>query len=220
MQESFLKSLAVKFGFAILVIAFADLVFLNWWILKSEKKQPETNNGVVVNSSPLPSISSAASPTPTIQAVPSAQPSPTIAPISKPQAPVNTYNQTIVQTANKEIFIPLGSGSTNSNSYADLSGTDVSIDLTKYSGVQSIVFQASVWVDGGNGRAYARIINVDDNNPYFESQISSNSGAGSVQNSTNIPMPYSTKVYRIQAKTDITNFAAHIENARIKITLK
>ena len=43
---------------------------------------------------------------------------------------------------------------------------------------------------------------------------------GEVKASGKIPFPSGAKTYRIQAKTDITNFAAHVENARLKITLK
>lgn len=214
MQESFLKNLAIKIGFAILVIALLDLVFLNWWLLKPEEKPADSNISIVT---PSPLATPEVSPTPIVEPSPT-PPVTQASPNNQPTVVTNT--QTIVQTANKEIFIPLGSGSTKSNSFADIAGTDISIDLTKYSGVQSIIFQASLWVEGGNGRAYARLYNVDDKNPYIESQISSNSSSGSVEYSQNIPMPYSTKVYRVQAKTDITQFAAHVDNARIKITLK
>ena len=229
MEETLPSSIFSKFVLAIVVVGIFDLVFVNWWILnRANQSLPATSNqagvptGVISPmASPSPLDSSGAestsnkvsSSTPT----PTPAPSPTTIPVVSP-SPVPS--QTIIQTASKEIFIPLGSGSVTTNSFSDIAGSDVTIDLTKYPGVQSIVFQASIWVEGGNGRAYARIYNVDDKNPYFESQITNNTGVGSVQNSLNIPLPYSTKTYRIQAKTDITQYAAHIDNARFKITLK
>src|SRR3989344_4904044 len=128
--------------------------------------------------------------------------------------------QTIIQTAQKEIFIPMGSGSTNSGTFSDLAGTDVTVDTAKYSQIESVVFEASIWVTGSNGRAWAQITNVNEKNPLIESQISGISGTGEVKASGKIPFPSGAKTYRIQAKTDITNFAAHVDNARLKITLK
>ena len=60
----------------------------------------------------------------------------------------------------------------------------------------------------------------NEKNPLIESQISGTAGTGEVKASGKIPFPSGAKTYRIQAKTDITDFAAHVENARLKITLK
>src|SRR3989344_3632675 len=83
-----------------------------------------------------------------------------------------------------------------------------------------VVSEASLWTDGGNGQAWAKLKNVSDNNPFIESQISSTSGVGEVKTSGKIPIPAGSKKYGVQAKTDITNFAAHVDNARLKIVLR
>src|SRR3989344_3696908 len=135
---------------------------------------------------------------------------------------VSTVNrtETVVQTSQKEIFIPLGSSSTKSNSYAELAGLEVTIDPSKYWAIDSMIFEASLWVDGGNGRAWAQLYVVDDKNPLIESQISNPTSTPTIKTSGNIPIPGGAKSYRVQAKTELTDYAAHVDNARLKITLK
>ncbi len=127
---------------------------------------------------------------------------------------------TVIQTGQKEIFIPVGSGSIKKRDWTDIPGLEVTIDTSKYPGIDSIVFEATIWPEGGNGSAYARINNISDSNPLIESQISNTSINGQLKTSGNIPLPTGSKKYGVQAKTDIENFPAHVENARIKITLK
>lgn len=209
-----------------MVVALADLALLNWWLFKrapSETSQTATAksdvsaspSSVVVFSSPSPKPLASETPKPAGQS----QPTPALQE-QTPKTIVKTETQTIIQTPQKEIFIPLGSGSAKSGTYSDLSGVEVSIDTTKYPPIDYMVFQASIWVTNGNGKAWARIINVNDNNPFFESEISSSSASGEYRTSAKIPFVYGPKTYRVQAKTDITDYVANVSNAVIKIILK
>lgn len=223
MENSIASKIISKITVAIFAVAVVDLIFINWWILQKSTILSEWQNLNIkdnkleaeqkielTNPSPTPEIASP-SPTPTSSGSGST---------SSPQTIVEKQTQTVVQTANKEIFIPMGDGSSSSDKYADLNGTDVTIDTAKYSAIDSVTFEASVWVEGGNGRAYAQLYNVDDKNPYIESVISSNVSTPTVKSSGNIPLPSGRKTYKVQAKTEIVQFPAHVENARIKITLK
>lgn len=219
MDPSLAQRILTKIALAIFVIAILDLVYLNWWILKTQnsnvKTQISSTNGNIQTEVPSPSPES----------LPSPGPSPTLESTSQvsnveTKTVIEKQTQTIIQTSQKEIFIPMGGGSTNSNTFSDLTGTDVTIDTAKYLQIDSVVFEASVRVEGGNGRAYAQVLNVDDKTPYIESQISNATGSPTVKTSGKIPIPSGKKTYRVQAKTDITNFAAHVDNARMKITLK
>ena len=217
MDDSLPSRIFTKLGVAILVVALLDLAFVNWVIIKDQKAQNSTAQETSVNKSIGTSISSPeASPSP----VPSPETQSKEIGASEPKTVIRQETQTIIQTAQKEIFIPMGSGSTNSGTFADLAGTDVTVDTAKYSQIDSVVFEASIWVVGGNGRAWTQITNVNEKNPLIESQISGISGTGEVKASGKIPFPSGAKTYRIQAKTDITNFAAHVDNASLKITLK
>lgn len=218
MEQSLAGRILAKIGLAILAVALADLFFLNYWVYRNEKLKVENGkldeSRVIADSSPSPSPFAAELPNP------SPQPSPLAIGQAETKTIVEKQTQTVIQTAQKELFIPIGSGSTSKDSYTDLSGLEVTIDTSRYSAIDSVVFEASLWVEGGNGQAVARIKNVTDSNPYIESQISNNSSTGTVKTSGKIPFPSGQKTYRVQAKTDITNFAAHVDNARIKITLK
>jgi hypothetical protein len=224
MEDVESSSVLSKILIAIFVVALADLVFINWWLLKkstSEAVVPNQSADVVKSQkndagyspSPVPS----STPVEKVveknislgyeqKAISSPNPSPSV--------------QTIVQTANKEIFIPMGFGETKSGNFADLSGVEISIDSSKYSNIDYVVFEASIWVEGGNGRAWAQIINVNDNNAIIESQITNPTSTPTLKSSGRIPLADGNKTYRVQAKTDLTDFAAHIENAHIKIVLK
>lgn len=223
MDESLASKILAKIGIAILVVALVDLAYLNWWILKNQRlnSPPSTNaqnstDQRAIRTDLIVDKEGLASPTP----------SPTT---NQPEVPklssetktiIEKETKTIVQTAQKEIFIPLGSASTKSNTYTELSGLEVTIDPAKYSEIESIVFEASLWVEGGNGRAWAQLYVVDDKNPLIESQITNPLGVSSLKTSGKIPIPTEQKMYRVQAKTDLVEFAAHVDNARLKITLK
>lgn len=224
MEEPSSKGILAKIGVAILVLALVDLFYLNYWVVKSTKLKVESeklDSGREVGTRPSPStvasIDSTSANLPILSPSPTQQPAGTS---TTTTAKAEKEVQTVVQTAQKEIFIPIGSGSTKSGEFVDLSGLEVTIDTTKYSAIESVVFEASLYTDGGNGRAWAKLKNISDKNPFIESQISSSSGTGEVKTSGNIPMPTGSKKYGVQAKTDLVDYAAHVENARIKITLK
>ena len=217
MDQSIGSRILGKLAVAITIIALLDLAYVNWWIVKSQKSEVNVQSDEerrevetkVIEPSPIASPSSSPANEPKVETK-----------TVETKTVVERETQTIVQTAQKEIFVPMGSGSTTSSTFVDLSGTDVTIDTNKYSSIESIVFEASIWVEGGNGRATAQLYNVDDKTPYIESQMSSTSGSGSVKTSGKVPIPSGRKTYRVQAKTDLTNFPAHADNARMKITLK
>ena len=229
MDDSLPSKIFTKLGIAILVVALLDLAFVNWVIIKDQKAQKAQNRTTQETSADKSADVSASNQEDSPSPSPKEETESKQVGASEPKTVIETPNQngsgqastqTIVQTAQKEIFIPMGSGSTTSGTFTDIAGTDVTVDTAKYSQIDSVVFEASIWVTGGNGRAWAQITNVNEKNPLIESQISGISGTGEVKASGKIPFPSGAKTYRIQAKTDITNFAAHVENARLKITLK
>ena len=210
-----------KIGLAILAIALVDLGFLNYWVVKNDKlvtgvvtalnsRQDKSEDKSTADSGQLQGAESEPSPTP--------PPPPQTEKTSTVSDTLKT--PTVVQNAQKEIFISLGSGSTKSNDWAELAGLQVTIDFSKYSGIDSMVFSGSVWVDGGNGRAWGELYNSDDKTLLIESRISSPTGTATLMTSGNIPIPAGAKTYKVYAKTDLTDYAAHVDNARIKITLK
>ncbi|MBI2326913.1 hypothetical protein HYU92_01195 [Candidatus Curtissbacteria bacterium] len=221
MDESFISRILSKMALAIIVVAVADLLFLNYLVIKGQRQALPANDSAGSETREAERKLEVITPSPSDLGSPS--------PPVEPRTEIKTVEtktivekeaQTIVQTAQKEIFIPMGSGATKSREFADLTSTDVKIDTSKYSNVESVVFEASIWVEGGNGAAYAQLYNVEDKTGYFESQISNNTGSAAYKTSGKLQLPNGQKTYRVRAKTDIVEFAAHVENARIKITLK
>ncbi len=218
MDETLSGNIFGKFVFAVFVLAVFDLVFINWWILnKGDKQLPQLNSAVPVNikSSPTPTISTSS---------PSPEPSTTTTrSLESTKMPVASPSPTppiIVQTPYKEIFIPLGSGQTKSTDFVDLSGVEINLDLSKYPAIDYAVFEASLWTDGGNGRAWAELKNVTDNNPLIESRVTNPTSTSTLVTSNYVPLATGSKLYRVIAKSDDPNAAAHVENAHIKIVLK
>ncbi|MDP2632155.1 MAG: hypothetical protein Q8P25_00330 [Candidatus Curtissbacteria bacterium] len=207
-----------KIGVAILALALTDLIYINYWMVRNSRIETSSQRPVETDivSSPSPDIGSS--------------PSPLVSPSSTPTTPAETkvvetktvvekQTQTIVQTAQKEIFIPLGSGSTKSNSYVDLGGLQVNIDTTKYSPIDSVIFESSIRVEGGNGKMYARLYQKDVGG-VIGSEISTSSAGGILGSSSSFLLPTGNRVYTVQAKTDLVEFPAYVDGARVKITLK
>lgn len=210
-----LSSIIPKLIFGIVVIALVDLVWINWWIVKNQKSaeniaaEDRVVTQIVASPSPVdltsPSPAAVATSTPTT--------------IIEKQTVVEKESQTIVQTAQKEIFIPVGSGSTFSNSYVDLAGLEVTIDTSKYSEIDYVMYEGSLRLQDGNGKMYTRLYEKNVGG-VVGSEMTSISPVSKYNASGRFSLPSGSHTFTIQAKTDLTSYAAHVENARIKIVLK
>lgn len=211
-----------KIGVAILALALMDLVYINYWMVKSRGQASRDLRPVETISVASPSadvVSVSNSPLPSVNPSSSTSTSPAETKTVETKTVVEKQTQTIVQTAQKEIFIPLGSGSTKSNSYTDLGGLQVNIDTTKYSPIDSVIFESSIRVEGGNGKMYARLYQKDVGG-VIDSEISTSSATGTLGSSSSFLLPTGNRVYTVQAKTDLVEFPAYVDGARVKITLK
>lgn len=216
-QTSLLSKILAKIGIAILVVALFDLVYLNYLAFKNSGAKQEINSISTLPTPNTASIQPSSSPQPSALPSPASQEN-TNTPASS--SVTNVTQQTIVQTAQKEIFIPIGDGSTNSHSYVNLSGAQVTIDSSKYSGISSVDFETSLSVTGGNGKAYAQLFNTTAGHPVWNSELSTSSGTGILLVSPAINLDSGQNTYVIQAKTDITDWPANVSTGRIKIVLK
>jgi len=217
-DKSFFSGMLTKIGIAILALSLADLVFINYWMIRNSRTETSSQRPVETDivSSPSPDIDD--SPSPSASSF-STSTTPAETKVVETKTVVEKQTQTIVQTAQKEIFIPVGSGSTKSNSFVDLAGLQVSVDTTKYSPIDSVIFEGSIRVEGGNGKMYARLYQKDVGG-VIGSQISTSSAAGVLGSSSSFLLPTGNRVYTVQAKTDLVEFPAYVDNARVKITLK
>jgi len=215
-----LSKLLTKIGLAILVLVIFDLAYINWWVLSESKKVKEPEGQSVRASIVQAKDKNTASSSPIAISSPEPSGEGGQAKTVETRTVVEKQTQVVVQNAQKEVFIPIGAGSIKSGSYADVGGLEVSIDTDKYPAIASAVFEAGLWSDGGNGKVWAQLYNVSDKHPVWFSEISASSATSKFVSSLNITLGKGLRTYKVQAKGDQSDFYVHVENARIKITLK
>ncbi len=134
------------------------------------------------------------------------------------QAPIET--KTIIQqTGVKEIYIPLGSGSTESMEWVELVGIESVIDMANYPNVKEIIFEASLRIPTANGKMYAKLFNVTDKHDVWFSEVEAEGSSGYRAESAKITLSQGRKVYRVKIKSTM-GYEAILDSARIKILLK
>ncbi|MDO8503460.1 MAG: hypothetical protein Q7S60_02095 [bacterium] len=119
-------------------------------------------------------------------------------------------------------FIPLGgSASTISQSWVDVKGSDVYIDLSDYNGASSIWvgFDATIKMESGNGKAYARLFDVTHGIAVSGSEASTSSGDFTVASAENISLWAGNNLYRAQIKS-LNGLTASFSSGRVKIVTK
>ena len=117
----------------------------------------------------------------------------------------------------KEYFIPLGSGSDTSSDWTDISGSVGYIDSTAYGKIKTVTFEAQLYTPTGNQTAYARLYNVTDAHPVWNSDVSIEGGTAQLRISTPITLDLGSKLYQVQMKTQLQS-RTNLESARIHIT--
>ncbi len=116
----------------------------------------------------------------------------------------------------KEYYIPLGSGTTSGQDWTDLPGVEAYVAPTNYGKIKEMYFEAGIRIPSGNGRVYARLKNVTDNNGLFESEVYRDGNTTGMLSSGKLPIPTTTKLYRVQMKSTL-GVEVNVDSARIKI---
>ncbi len=119
----------------------------------------------------------------------------------------------------KEIYIPLGSGSTQSTTYIELSGIESVIDMDNYPNVKEIIFEATLRIPTANGRVYAKLFNVTDKHDAWYSEVYAEGSSGYRAESGNVVLAPGRKLYRVMMKSTM-GYEAILDSARIKILLE
>jgi len=220
MIKKLLIIMLVLFGSVLLF----DIVYLNWSIIianrnktvKSETLPIATLNTVTKNTNTpepsSPAIINTECPKACLEQIEKATASLSIV------SPKPTAIPVVVAKV-KEYYVPLGSGSTSSTTWVDLSGREAYVNPANYSKIKSITFEASLRNPSASGRVYARLINVNDNNGIFESEVYTESNTGARIESSNLNFPQTNKLYRVQMKTTM-GYESFLDMARIKIVIE
>lgn len=130
-----------------------------------------------------------------------------------------TIIQQSSQSSVKEFYIPLGSGSSSSTTWEGINNAEAYFDPKNYGKIQSMIFEASMRIPTGNGKVYARLYNVDDQNGLIETEIWTEGSGGIRVESSSFNLPSARRLYRVQLKTTM-GYEAILDLARLKVTVK
>lgn len=117
--------------------------------------------------------------------------------------------------SSKEYFIPLGSGTTKSNTWQDLAGVEAVIDTDNYNAIKSVTFELFLKIPTANGMVYAKLFNVTDKHDVWFSEVRGE-GPTLTKREAMITLEKGAKTYRVMAMSTL-KYDANVENARIRI---
>lgn len=118
----------------------------------------------------------------------------------------------------KEFYVPFGSGSNSSETWTDVSGVQAYIDTSQYGSIKQVIFEASIHIPTGNEIAWARLYNVTDKHPVWNSDVTISGGTAQLLYSPPIQLDSGNKLYQVQMKTQL-KYPALLDQARVHITV-
>lgn len=122
------------------------------------------------------------------------------------------------QPAVKEIYIPLGSGSTSSQDWEELAGVEAVIDSANYPNIKEVIFEAVLRIPSANGRVYAKLYDVTSKHDVWFSEVSAEGPTAYRAESAAIVLSSGRNLYRVKMKTTMS-YQSILDSARIKIVL-
>lgn len=133
--------------------------------------------------------------------------------------PISLQTTTTNSSTNqpKEVYIPFGSGgSTQSTSWTDASGTEITFSPDNYPGAKSFYFQASLVSDAPDRQSYARVYDITNSNPVVGSEISFAGLTSTFKESGAMNFQSGVAKLRVQIHGLNGNIAT-VQNPRIKV---
>lgn len=216
-QESVTPSFPWKtVGGILLVLAvIANIAVLDYWIVTREPVPNQRFSPLVQDTSEK---ITAVCPASCIDVIKEATSAITASPFPA-QSPVVTAQQ-IARQEPREYYVPLaGGGSTTKRDWVDIGAAETYLDTSRYPSAITVTWDASLKILSGNGHAFARLINVTDNQILQETEISGSSETGIRVESKSFKLISGNKLYRVQLKTN-TGYEATITSGRIKIVVE
>lgn len=195
---------------AVNLVAVDTFLVSDWWMKRNAKAQLIEQSQDV---SPAAQSQSVAACSPScISLIEEATASMTLA------TPTPTKPTTVpaVKNRQKEFYIPLGTGYTESNQWTDVDGTDTTINPANYGKIVQVTFQASMHIPVANGTVYARLFNVTANHPVWFSEIGTGEGSTTTVSSGNITLDQGDNLYRVQIQTSL-QYPSYLDFSRIRI---
>ncbi len=178
----------VKIGFTVSTLVIfaliANVVYLNLYVVKlNESKAPEA-------------ISVVASPTP----------SPTIVPTPSPITQIQNATTVPASTnqVNRDYYVNLGSGVSQSTDWTDVPGTLETFDIAQYKNIKEVHLETTISVPSENGTVSVRLFNKTDGYAVWNSDRTVQAQASMpLLISQNIIYPTGPKLYSIQMMSQL-----------------
>ncbi len=150
--------------------------------------------------------------------IPTIVPTETPSQTPTPEVSQKQTNETLHTITTREIYIPLGSGSSKSSSWDSLEGIEVNIDTSRYGVIKEAYFQAALRIPTANGQVYAKLYNETDKHDVWFSEVSTE-GATGVVKEAKITIDKGAKLYRVYLKSTL-EVEAILDLARIKLIVE
>lgn len=215
-----MKKDVIRFGYSFfLAIIFFNLLLLNMWVMgyakplfqaakTVENNSVGTNSGVSVHTE-IPcgtecvkeiykAIYTATTSAKTIQYInnPSVVSSQSSAPL--------------------QYSVSLGSGINTSTTWTNVAGVQAYINSANYGTIQSVTFQASLYVPTGNQMTYVQLYNVTLGHPVWFSTMSMSGGQPQLLVSNPITLDPGNNLYQVQMMSQL-GFATNLVGSSVNI---
>lgn len=143
---------------------------------------------------------------------------PTISNFTPTSSPISIQEQTVIRPKVRNIsYLPIPtSGSTASNDWTSLSGTDFYFDTSDYPGLVEIYFEANIRLFNGNGIVFARLYDETHGVGVQGSEIQSKLQKDTAVVSGKVIFYQGKNLIKVQAKS-LTADTAMFTSGRLKI---
>lgn len=206
----------IGFGFIIfgilLVIIIVNVSYLNYLLWQNSKNNNTQNQNIQTEYSNNISIT----PIPTTCVDCESQ-------TSSPTGTYITKTPILQQSSNnsgvREYYIPLGTGSNTSTTWANVAGTETTINFNNYQNIKDIHFEASIDTASSNQTVSVQLYNVTDNHPVWNSQVTTNGSTSQYLVSQPISYDGGHKIYQVQMQNQLQT-PVNLLQARLRIILE
>lgn len=118
-----------------------------------------------------------------------------------------------------EKFIPLGTGTIDSNQWTNVSGLQVQINPSMYKTLQQVLFEVGIFNPNASGTISVQLYNVTTNSPVWSSTVSLTGGASGYVVSNPVTLAPGANLYQVQMLNTL-NAPATITQARLRMISK
>jgi hypothetical protein len=133
----------------------------------------------------------------------------------------NSYKTSVLGTTtetktNKELYVPLGIGFSDSTDWTNVEGVAAYVDSTNFARMKKVTFEATLYQPRSSQRIWVRLLNSTDGRVIANTELSTDSTGPVTLISSNVTLDYGNKNYQVQMKTQLGGLT-NLNQARIHI---